>query len=47
MLKLILTRRIQNEIDDSEDSYGSTEEFVENEPMIVKAINNNAFFKEA
>jgi hypothetical protein len=24
-----------------------TEELVENEPMIVKAINNNAFFKEA
>jgi hypothetical protein len=37
---------ITHEIDDSEDSYGSTEEFVENEPMIVKAIDNNAFFKE-
>jgi hypothetical protein len=38
---------ITHEIDDSEDSYGSTEEFVENEPMIIKAIDNNAFFKEA
>jgi hypothetical protein len=38
---------ITHEIDDSEVEYGSTEEFVENEPMIVKAINNNAFFKEA
>jgi len=38
---------ITHEIDDSEVEYGSTEELVENEPMIVKAINNNAFFKEA
>ena len=38
---------ITHEIDDSEDSYGSTEEFVENEPMIIKAIDTNAFFKEA
>lgn len=38
---------IMNEIDDSESDYGTTEEFMENEPMIVKAIENNAFFKEA
>jgi hypothetical protein len=37
---------IANEIDDSEVEYGSTQELVENEPMIVKAIENNAFFKD-
>lgn len=37
---------ITNEIDDSEVEYGSTNELIENEPMIVKAIENNAFFKE-
>ena len=36
---------IMNEIDDSESDYGTTEEFKQNEPMIFKAINNNAFYK--
>jgi len=38
---------ITHEIDDSEVEYGSTEELIKNEPMIVKAIENNAFYKEA
>ena len=38
---------ITHEIDDSEVEYGSTEELIENEPKIVKAINNNAFYKES
>lgn len=37
---------IMNEIDDSESDYGTTEEFKENEPMIFKAMDNNAFYKE-
>lgn len=38
---------ITHEIDDSEVEYGSTKELIENEPMIIKAIENNAFYKEA
>ena len=36
---------IFNEIDDSMSEYNSTEDFVKNEPMIVKAMSVNAFFK--
>ena len=36
---------IFNEIDDSMSEYNSTDDFVKNEPMIVKAMSVNAFFK--
>ena len=38
---------IMNEIDDSESDYGSTEEFKQNEPLIFKAMANNAFYMES
>jgi len=36
---------IFNEIDDSMSEYNSTDDFIKNEPMIVKAMSVNAFFK--
>ena len=36
---------IINQIDDSEIEYGSTKELIENEPLIIKAMAHNAFFK--
>jgi len=37
---------ITNYIDDSEVEYGSTKELIENEPLIIKAMASNAFFKD-
>jgi hypothetical protein len=36
---------ILNHIDDSVSEYESTKELIENEPLIIKAMANNAFFK--
>lgn len=54
---LVSTKRIQywpqydswcifNGFDDSMAKYKSTDDFIKNESLIFKAINNNAFFKD-
>ena len=37
---------ILNHIDDSVSEYESTKEFMQNESLIIKAMANNAFFKD-
>jgi hypothetical protein len=37
---------ILNHIDDSVSEYESTKDFIQNEPLIIKAMASNAFFKD-